>query len=377
MRDITVPKLNSNDDSYILLEWLLPDGDTVPEGTPVAVVETAKAAEELPSPHSGILHRLVKEQTECRPGEVIGHLFTDEDERLRYLSAPPAARAGDQDVEIVLTEPARDLVARHNLSMDAVRRLGKTVVSRADLEPLLADDGTPPADSGTIAWHTPSRHQQAVADVVTRSHREIPAGYAVCKVIVDAALAAARQAAEQDGYVAGLTELLVRAVAGQHSRFPVHFATWTDGGDVMLADAPSIGVTIDVGTGLFVPVLRDANQLSLRAVAEQLLAARMAAMRGEFRAEDLRGANIGVALAEDPIVLAQPMILPPMVAMVSLGARQQEPCLGPDGGLTTRSFVYLGLCYDHRLLNGRQAGLFLAALRDALQTPEGLRRLTT
>lgn len=376
MHDITVPKLNSNDASYVLLEWLLVDGDAVAQGAPVAVVETAKATEELASPHGGVLHRLVDARRECRPGEVIGRLFADEDERARFAAAPVEPEPG----EVVLTEPARELVARYQLSTDAVRQLGKKIVSRADLEPLLAraagDDALPSAEA-TAARHTPSRHQQAVADVVTRSHREIPAAYAVCKVVVDAALEAARTAAERDGYLAGLPELLIRAVAAQHGQFPVLFATRTDAGEVELAGRPCIGVTIDLGTGLFVPVLRDADELSLRAVAERLTAARMAAIRGDFHAGDLRGANIGIALADDPVILAQPLILPPMVAMVALGAPQEEPHLAPDGTLTIRSSVHIGLSYDHRLLNGREAGLFLGALRTALETQDGLRELTT
>jgi 2-oxoglutarate dehydrogenase E2 component (dihydrolipoamide succinyltransferase) len=330
--EITVPKLNSNDAGYVLTAWHYADGDTVPAGAEVAVVETSKAAEELTTAAGGVLHRRLAESQECRPGEVIGRLFPDERERQDYLAgdeAPPPATG------LVITEPAQRLIDEHGISVAALEALGKTVIKSADVRGLL---GAGPR------IHRLGRAQTAVGEVVTESHRTIPAAYAVVEVTVDRIR---------------LPESLIAGIAGQFAKFPLFFASALGDGTARLADAPRIGVTIDIGRGLTIPVLRGPDLASPAAIAAAMNGFREKALRDTFTAADLTGATIAVSLPAGDVLLAQPLVPPGLACMVALGATRT----GPDG----TAAAYLALSYDHRLINGRDAALFLGALKESLR----------
>src|SRR5579875_2228682 len=90
MPDITIPKLNTIDTSYTLVEWLFADGAEVPADSAVAVVETSKAATELVCAEGGFLRRMAEPPAECAAGTVIGHVFASAAER---QAAPPRLTA--------------------------------------------------------------------------------------------------------------------------------------------------------------------------------------------------------------------------------------------------------------------------------------------
>ena len=128
------------------------------------------------------------------------------------------------------------------------------------------------------------------------------------------------------------------------------------------AEAPRVGVTFDMGQGLYVPVVHDTG--SLREIADTLMRYRLAATEGDFRERDLTGANIAITLHTDAdVILAIPFVFPGTVCALAITSPQPEVVLGEDGAVTTRTVANIGLAYDHRLINGRDAALFLAALR--------------
>ncbi len=141
-----------------------------------------------------------------------------------------------------------------------------------------------------------------------------------------------------------------------------------DDGRILDAQAPSIGLTVDVGTGLFLPVIRDAARLDLGDLADAVVALRMKALRGRLREEDMAGMNVLVALNDTPgVTVARPIIPPGVTCALSLPDVHREVVLDGDRGVRERTVADLGLAYDHRLVNGAQAGAYLAALGDALQ----------
>ena len=313
---VDVPRLNPNDDSYVLLEWLVADGATVEAGEPIAAVETSKAIEELAATQAGVLRQDVAVGADCAPGAPIG----------RILPAPVPLPA----VPAPVPQPAVPA-------------------------PVPPGRPLPPA-------------QRRIADVVATSHREIPVAFTAVRVDVTAALAYARRAADETGVAVGLTEVVIAAVAALHERFPALYARLTDDGLVLDAEAPSIGLTVDVGTGLFLPVIRDAAGLDLGDLADAVVALRMKALRGRLREEDMAGMNLLVALNDTPgVTVARPIIPPGVTCALSVPDVHREVVLDGDGGVRERTVADLGLAYDHRLVNGAQAGAYLAALGDALQ----------
>jgi 2-oxoglutarate dehydrogenase E2 component (dihydrolipoamide succinyltransferase) len=334
--DIRIPRLNSNDDTYVLVEWLVADGVRVTSGQPVAVVETSKAAEELIAEADGYLLHIAAVGTEYVIGELIGVQFASEAERSAYVAAPVAAGAPVESY--VVTEAARALVERHAITPQQLAALGKKVIKSGDIEELLAPAEYPGA-----------RQQRAVAAIVTEAHREIPAAYTVMRVYVDAALTVGR-----------LPELFVKALGVSHRNFPAFFA---DGGDV--------GVTIDVGTGLFIPVVRAPATCALPDIAATLMEHRKKAFRRAFKADDLAGSgDIVLSLSHEPdVVLAQAIIFPQHRCILTLGGVLDELHLTEAGTVANRQYVHIGLSFDHRVINGRDAVLFLRHVKELMEDP--------
>ncbi|GIH93324.1 2-oxo acid dehydrogenase subunit E2 [Planobispora siamensis] len=469
MTEIRVPKLNNNDSAYLLVEWAAADGQAVRAGDPVAVLETSKAAEELTAEQDGVLRHLLPVGAECEPGQVIARLggadlpaaapqdggARDAGERAEGGGTQDGASPDGRDP--VVTAPAQRFMDEHGISMEQVRALGRTVIRRADLEPLLSGPAaesagtaygstdlargstdlargstdpargstapaprgdSSPAPEGTAAGATVpaaaglvsetagsasgetaaggvapgsagseaggsasgetaagglielSRGQRRVAEVVARSHREIPAAFTVMRVDVTETLAFARRETKRLRALIGIPEVLVKATGELLGRFPLFFATPVDDRRARPAVTADVGVTMDVGRGMVVPVVRDAGGRPLAEIARDLMRLRRAAMEGSLREEDLRGGSIMLTLhTEEAVIMAVPIIFPGQVCALSLTAPRPEVVETPDG-FTTRKVVSLGLCFDHRFVNGREAGEFLGALRAALERPE-------
>ncbi|PSK67050.1 Acetoin:2,6-dichlorophenolindophenol oxidoreductase subunit beta [Micromonospora sp. MH33] len=313
---VSVPKLNNNDDSYVLLEWLVPAGATVEIGQVIAAVETSKAIEELAATHAGVLRQDLAAGADCVPGSTIGYILSA---GAFPAAAPPVAEPS------VVTQPA------------------------------LPGRPLPPS-------------QRRIADVVATSHREIPVAFTAVRVDVTVALAYARRAADETGADVSLTEVVIAAVARLHEQFPALYAQLTGDGRVIEAAQPSVGLTVDVGTGLFLPVIRDAAKLDLGDLADTVVELRMKALRNRLREDDMAGMNFLVALNNTPgVIYAQPIIPPGVTCALSVPDVHREVVLDVGGEVRERMMADLGLAYDHRLVNGAQAGAYLAALSVALQ----------
>ncbi|MER7275107.1 2-oxo acid dehydrogenase subunit E2 [Dactylosporangium sp. NPDC000244] len=339
MTEIRVPKLNTNDAEYTLLEWIVPPGTLVREGEPVATVETSKAAEELPALGSGYLQPLLQAGAVCSAGSVIG--------RLSAAPAEPAVSSVSEMSDVTITEPALRAMAERGISRAAVEALGRRVIRVADLDELAPAPGAPREERLPPV-------QRAVAAVVAESARSIPQAFVAVRVPVEAAVARGRELTRQYRRLIGLPELTIAAIGAVAAEHPDCFAAFVPPDRVRRAAGVDVGVTVDVGQGLHVPVIRDVPGLSLAGIAERLMALRTTALRGAFRPADLADPAILLALHTDPdVTAAVPLVLPGTTCAISLTARV-------DG------HVRLGLAYDHRVLNGRGATLFLKAVAATL-----------
>lgn len=361
MSDIRVPKLNNNDPEYIVLDWLADEGAAVRPGDPVVTLETSKAVEELAAEAAGLLHRTVPAGAPCAPDQVIGTIVASADELAAASangSSGPAPGTGP-----LVTGPAQALIDEHGIDPARVRGLGIPLVRSGDIEALLAPD----PELGEEHPALPPV-QRAVAAAVTHSWRTIPAAFTAIEVHADPALARAKRLSREVRALVGLPELLVRAIAGLRREFPMCFSGLTDEQRVRPSDAAHVGVTMDAGQGLYVPVVRDADRLTVKEIADTVMRFRKTALRGGFTEAELAGGNILLALNTDAnAVLAVPIVFPGQACAVSLCAPRPELFLAADGSVAERTVVTVGLAYDHRLVNGREALLFLRGLGQALE----------
>jgi len=396
MTFVRVPKLNNNDDSYVLLQWLVPEGRAVAEAEAVVVLETSKAAEEINSPCAGVLHHIAAEESQCRPGEVIATIAAPGDlpddpsaheahEAERALEGSGHARTASsaaEDREIVVTEPARALAERYHIDMASLASIGKPIIRAADIEQIRAaadgahaEKATRAAGPGWSSYRLPG-NQQHVARRVTESHQLTPAALAVMKLRLDPLVTRARELAVQLGIFIGWPELLLRITARLRGDHPMIFARPRAENplkEIEIAGSADIGVTVDVGTGLYIPVIKNADTLSPREIAQAFMRARHGAMRGGLAVEDRGEPALVFALStNDDVVLTVPLIYPGTVATFMLAGPQQELQLTADGALRANTFVNIGLAYDHRYINGRDAIAFLQAVKRFAESSTGV-----
>ncbi|MFD4636526.1 2-oxo acid dehydrogenase subunit E2 [Lentzea sp. NPDC058436] len=331
---ITAPKLNNNDEAYLVLAWLVEDGEEVEPDTPLVELETSKAVEVVEAGVTGRVRLLAQENTEVGVGAVLAEVMS--------ADTPPAAAGTASPTDV------------------------------AGLTTVAAEPAAALADART---HVLSKAQRGTAAVVTRAHREVPAAFTAVEVAVDALTDRLRRFSDDSGAQVGLPEAVVKAVAGAHPDFAHLFGTLAGDHVVSLPDAPHVAVTMDVGNGLYTPVVRDCGQRSIADIADDLMELRMKAWRSEFTAGELDGGTITVSLnLDEGVLFVQPIVMWPQVCMVSVSGPRASVAI--EGGVPVqRSVVTLGLAYDHRVVNGRDAAAFLRAVAESLSDPQRLDKL--
>ncbi len=376
MFEVRMPRLNSNDETGILDRWLVEDGRQVTAETVIAAIETSKANYDLMSEAEGVLQHLVEEGEEYPVGKLIAYVFRDQDERSSFLAGegkdlPGAASPGDEasaPAGLVITRAAGKLIAELGLSEVELLSLGKKVIKRSDLDAWTRSAAAGKADAAAGMIELP-RRQRTIAETVSRSHTSIPRAFTAIKLPCDAALEDLAELAERDDIRAGLPELLVRTLGALREELPFFYGQVVEGHRFQPAPAADVGVTIDVGRGLFIPVVRSPATKSVGEIADILMEFRIKALRNTFQQQELTGGAITLSLNNDgDVLIAEPLILPGQSCMVSLGALQTELVRGGDGKIVERKVAHLGLSYDHRVINGSDGVGFLQAVKKGVES---------
>jgi pyruvate/2-oxoglutarate/acetoin dehydrogenase E1 component/pyruvate/2-oxoglutarate dehydrogenase complex dihydrolipoamide acyltransferase (E2) component len=318
--EICVPKLNSNDEAYVVDEWLVEEGAAVSADDVVVVVETSKAAEEIVAGRAGIIHIRVPAGREIEPGAAIA--FVDDGEARQPAACPRPEAA--------------------------------------------CPDGRSPDTAGRP---TPQA-QRRLAEAASRSHRQIPPAFALIRVCADAALERGGRlvlASPQDG----VTGLVVRAVASCRADFPLLFGALSEPGKATLSDGAHIAVVGDHGPDGHAVMIRDAERMNVTEIRTRLAEPPSGARRGAEPTDSADDANIALSVhMQSDLLLVQEIIPPQHACTVSLTGISTELGQTAEGDLGERRTVGLGLTYDHRLVNGREANAFLTRLKSLIEEPE-------
>ena len=229
--------------------------------------------------------------------------------------------------------------------------------------------GPRPADEELVPL-TPMR--RAIAEHMVRSKAEAPHVTTVADVDMTA-VAALRQTLKEKADAAGLhltyTAFIAHAVARALREYPSLNASWTDRG-ILLKYRINLGLAVSIEDGLVVPVIRDADRLTLADLARALAAVAEKTRQGKVAAADVGGGtftitNPGVFGA----VLSTPIIHQPQVAILATGRVADAPAV-VNGGFFIRKHMYLSLSYDHRVVDGAAAVRFLQRVRQILEAAD-------
>jgi 2-oxoisovalerate dehydrogenase E2 component (dihydrolipoyl transacylase) len=251
-----------------------------------------------------------------------------------------------------------------------------------------APEAPPPAEAGPEAEAAPVTEAGAatriplrgvrrlVAERMARSATEIPQVTTFLTLDATALQAFREELAREAGRRVGPLPVVVRALAEVCGEFPSLNASFDAGRqEIVLHHRCHVGIATDTERGLLVPVVRDVQDRGILEVAEAVDRLVGAARAGTIGPHDLRGStvtvtNVGTFGAE----FGTPLVNPPEAAILALGVIEPRP-LVVEGAVQVRPAATLALSFDHRVLDGAEAGRALAALRDLLQSPARLRAL--
>jgi 2-oxoglutarate dehydrogenase E2 component (dihydrolipoamide succinyltransferase) len=377
--DVLAPP-NEEGTRATVLRWCKQGGDTVVKDEPLLELETDKVTVEVPAPADGTLIEVLKAaNVEVNPNEVLARL------RLGNPSAAEAAAAasdlGEAAPEPSGAQPEADAPVAGNRLSPAVRRLLREhSISAADIDGSGRDGRVTANDvmrsaqpQSTRIPHTAIRRR--VAEHMARSLAEAP--HVTCLFEADLTRVLAHRALHAAGYNSRGARLTLTAyfISACAQALRVHRevnATFHPDALEVHADA-NIGVGTALGhSGLIVPVIHRAQDLTLFGVSQRLDQLVEAARAGKLHPEDVRGGTftisnhgVGGSLLAAPIVLNQPQ-----VAILGVGkVERRVRAVQFDGGETigVRSMCYLTLTIDHRALDAFQANAFLTSVTAALE----------
>lgn len=409
--EIQLPRLGWSMEEGKFLAWLKKDGDFIKEGEPLFTLESDKAAQDVESIDSGLLHIAPNGP---KPGDVIkvGHV-------LGYLlakgeSAPvpnqPEEKVKDSAPKNLIHSPApidtlrspsgslRLSVSLHSAllptksrtetpaSPRARRAAKERRVDLATLAPtgqggrirerdvLAAAAVTAPqaATSGQKVPLTPMRRAIAARLMHSRQTTVPVTMTARCDAT---ALLAFRQQLKSAGekahlpVIPTLNDLFIKLTAGALRQHPMLTATWAED-HLLLPDAIHLGVAVDTGEGLLVPVIRDVHSSTLTEIAARSQPLIAAARSGQLAAADMQGACFTLSnLGGLGVEAFTPVINPPESAILGIGTILREAVPLDDGTFTARDRLTLSLTFDHRVNDGAAAARFLQTLRHLIEHP--------
>jgi pyruvate dehydrogenase E2 component (dihydrolipoamide acetyltransferase) len=404
MIEFRLPSLGADMDEGTLLQWRVAAGDAVKKGQIVCVVDTAKAAIDVECWHDGIVHALLVQPGARIPVGTPMAVLREAGETAEAVdawlaqrrarsaaaalapapapepAAPPVSAAGAGERRRI-SPAARKRAAELGVALDSVASGGAGIVSIDDVERAARAGATAPPVPAPAAAPAPPADRAAemrrvIAAAMARAKREIPHYY----LTEDIPLAEATGWLAQANAARAVTErlllapLLLRAVALALARYPEFNGYFRDGA---FQPGPGIhlGVAISLrGGGLVTPALHDVDRTDLDTLNRALLDLTRRARAGSLRLAELTDATVTVtSLCEQGVAGVLGVIFPPQVAIVGFGRVTERPWI-VDGQIRAAPLVSASLAADHRVSDGHRGGLFLAAVRDLLQTPEALAR---
>ncbi|MBO0781254.1 MAG: 2-oxo acid dehydrogenase subunit E2 [Ktedonobacteraceae bacterium] len=424
MQEFKLPDLGEGMQEAEIRRWLVEPGDTVRRDQPMVEVETDKAVVEIPSPVAGRVAAIrVPAGSMAKLGEV---LVTFETARSAATSASntPSITPGSPSTPAspeVSAVPDLSATRTRVLAAPAVRKrafeLGIDLqqvpasqpTGRVTMEDLLAyaeqlkqEASAPPAgltptsarptleavqSNGTLsAAHeetaaTEERQpltglRKRIAERMERSWRTIPHATAFDELDGSELVAlrlALKPVAEQRGVRLTYMPLLIKLLLPVLKEFPIFNASLDEGTrEIIYKRVYHIGIAADSPEGLLVPVLRDANRLTLIQLARQLEHLIDGAQKRTLALHEVSGStftlnNVGSFGGS----AGTPIINYPEAAILAVG-RLQEKAIVRDGGIIARTMMPLALSFDHRLIDGALAGKFLARFKELVEHPQQL-----
>lgn len=404
--EVKVPQLSESVSEATLLTWHKKAGEYVQRDENLIDIETDKVVLELPAPESGVLQKIAKgDGVTVTSNEVIATIDTAAQPSVAASAAaakpaaekapPPrapaaaaAAAAIAKAAEPLAMPAARKLAADRGVELTNIEGTGRGGrITKEDVitqlnRPLPAKPTiAPPVDIGQVLGDRPeqrvpmSRLRQRVAQRLVESQSTAAILTTFNEVnmqpVMDLRKKYQERFEKEHGVRLGFMSFFVKAAVHALKKYPVVNAS-VDGNDIVYHGYFDIGIAVGSPRGLVVPILRNADQLSLSDIEKQIAEFGKRAQDGKLTIEELTGGTFSISNGGVfGSMLSTPIINPPQSAILGVHATKERAVV-ENGQIVIRPMNYLALSYDHRIIDGREAVLALVVMKDALEDPARL-----
>ena len=381
--------------------WHKSEGESVTRDELIVEIETDKVVLEVVAPQDGVITKIHVRQGEVVKSEQL--LATLEESASSGISEVPAfdsdPDSGPESSPAAvkpLGPAARQLVEEHRLDVSRIRGTGKSGrITKEDVVNFMSQKGTAAAETSLPALEHPVQERKPVAISPSgeRVERRVPMTRMRARIAerlldatrdtamlstfneVNMAPVMALRAKYQElfqrthkGTRLGFMGFFVKAACEALKRFPAVNAS-IDGNDVVYHGYQDIGVAVSTEGGLVVPVLRDADFMSLADVEAAISDLGQRARDNKLSIEDMTGGTFTVTNGGVyGSLLSTPILNPPQTGILGMHKIQERP-MAVDGEVVILPMMYLALTYDHRLIDGRTAVQFLVTVKDLIEDP--------
>jgi 2-oxoglutarate dehydrogenase E2 component (dihydrolipoamide succinyltransferase) len=380
--EVKVPQLSESVSEATLLDWHKKEGEKVSRDENLIDIETDKVVLELPSPADGVIVRILKKAKDSvGSGEVIAQIDTEG----KGVAAPAAAPKPQEQLKSPPVMPAaQKIAAEKGIDTSKVQGTGRDGrVTKGDVlqtsKPL--QQPAPPINidqltSGRPEQRVPmSRLRQRVAERLVQSQSTAAILTTFNEVNMAPVMEMRKKYQErfekEHGTRLGFMSFFVKAAVHALKRYPVVNAS-IDGTDIVYHGYFDVGVAVGSPRGLVVPILRDADRMSFAEIEKKIGDFGKKAQDGKLALEDLTGGTFSISNGGVfGSMLSTPIINPPQSAILGVHATKDRAVV-ENGQVVVRPMNYFALSYDHRIIDGREAVLFLVSIKEALEDPARL-----
>ena len=403
--EVKVPMLSESVAEATLISWHKKAGDYVNRSENLIDVETDKVVLELPAPSAGVLTKILKKDgATVASGEVIAMIETEATDKLTpatekqteipvVKSTETISAKGDDQMAPLLMPAAHKLAEANNLKAVEISAIKGTGlggrVTKEDVQAYMESKSSAAAQTETksdttVTPATPvpgaraerrvamSRLRQRVAERLVQSQSTAAILTTFNEVnmqaIIDLRARYKTEFEKEYGVKLGFMSFFVKAVIAALKKYPIINAS-VEGNDIVYHDYYDIGIAVGSPRGLVVPVIRDADRLTLAGIELQIAEFAKRAQDGKLTIEELSDGTFSITNGGVfGSMLSTPIINPPQSAILGIHATKERAVV-ENGQIVIRPMNYLALSYDHRIIDGREAVLSLVAMKEALEYP--------
>ncbi len=389
--EIKVPALPESVADALLSTWHKQVGDHVEEGENLVDLETDKVMLEVPATASGTIKEIkVEEGTDVTAGTVLAIIEAGSAPAAKAEEAPKAeaqaAQAANEDDEVGMSPTVRRLVEENKLDITKIPATGKNGRHlKEDIENFLKNGGAKAAPAAKAA-------SVAAMPVGERVEKRVPMTRLRARIaerLLDATNTTAMlttfneinmeavinmRKKYQDRFIKthdvklGFMSFFVKATVEALKKYPAVNAS-IDGNDIVYHGYFDIGIAVSSPRGLVVPIIRNADQLSLADIEKQIIEYATKAKEGTLTIEEMTGGTFTITNGGVfGSMLSTPIINPPQSGILGMHNTYERPIV-KDGQIVAAPMMYVAHSYDHRIIDGAEAVGFLVSIKNDLEDP--------